>query len=128
MRRLVIGFSFILVLAWRSEALACGSVDVCADVSSSFWGDLGSQLVRVGWDTDEENSEVTEYKLYRYDCGTPSTCLVWVATINPRGNCTQTEYYTYDDDPPNPDDSWTYRLQVIKTGAVQACEYDVDPE
>ena len=85
---------------------ACGRSAVCDDVETSFAGTLITVGVRLDWSTDSENTSVLKYDIYRYDCGTPSTCSVFVTSVTPTGTCDELEEYSYTDDPPDPDEDW----------------------
>ena len=107
---------------------ACGASSVCGDATSSFYGEVILEGVRLTWNTDAENSAITSYRLKRYNCSDPSTCSVTVATINHTGTCGVNESYDYTDHPPSPVSSWIYTLEVRRADGTRACAIDVTPQ
>ena len=127
--RLIWALSILLCSAgWAARALACGQSDVCSDVSQSLVGQLDIDTVTVSWSTDDEDSTIGSYKVFRYDCETPNTCMVSVTTVTAVGSCGSTEDYSIEDDPPSPAGDWTYVVEVWTSASVRACAVDVVPE
>ena len=110
-----------------SVAAVCGTSAVVGDVANTLVGHIVQDGVKLDWETDDETSEVEEYKIYRYKCADPSTCSVYVTTITATGSCGTTEDYTHTDDPPDPDSDWTYTVEIW-TSSERAGSVDVVPE
>ena len=123
--------AFLAVLALAALVVpavssACGSSEVCTDVSTSLAGQLGGEAITLTWSTDSEDSSVTHYTIYRYDCGSRVTCTTYVTTVNVVGSCGE-EDYSYVDDPPGDLEDWEYSVSVYG-GVIPYCTYFVDPE
>jgi len=107
---------------------ACGPAAVCGDVAQSLYGGFIIDGVRLSWSTDDEDSTVAWYEVWRYDCANPQQCSVYVATKSATGECDTAEDYDQTDYPPGGAGDWTYVVEVWTTGNQRACAIDVVPE
>ena len=112
----------------RSAAADCGPSAVCGDVAASIYGEVILGGIRITWSTNDEPGSGMYYAIYRYNCGTPNTCMVFVTNVTAVGSCNSTQPYTYDDDPPSPDTDWTYVVEVRRTDGSRVCGVDIDPQ
>ncbi len=125
MKRFLAALSLAAFINPTVAQASCGTVDVCADVASSLVIILGENAI-ISWETDSEDATVGWYKLYRYDCETPSTCLVYVAPKTAVGSCSANEEYEIVEDSPGVE--WTYSLEVWTSTGVRTCAVDKAPE
>lgn len=119
---------FAIALFSVGSTSACGPPEVCADISTSLAGTLDLDSITLEWSTDDETSSIIEYRLHRYNCALPSTCSTLVVTIGRQGSCGTVEDYDYVDTPPSPASSWSYYVEVLKTGGQPQCQIHTDPE
>ena len=127
MKRICVTLLVLAGLIVAEEAGACSASAVCSDVSSNFVGSIDADNIVVTWNTDAElSTAVREYRLSRYNCGTPETCTTNITTIQRRGSCGTTENYQYTDTPPTPLTQWTYKLEVIRPNYTIACAIHVE--
>ena len=118
----------VLLLSFGAASVrACGPTLVCADVALSFIGILNSDNITLDWSTDDEPSSVGEYRLYRFNCGTPASCSTLVTTVQMAGSCGTDQAYEFVDSPPLPLGQWLYYLEVRKADQLIQCQVFVDP-
>ena len=129
MTRALAALAIVATLS-ATPAAACGSSATCSDVAASYHGEVIMDGIVLTWSTDDEDSSVGYYKLYRNDCpNNPGSCQVLVAYVQRAGSCGVTEDYTYTDHPASPLSAWHYTVEVWSPGGgVRSCSLDVDPE
>lgn len=132
MRKLIyglaaVGAGVLLAPIAAGVVLACGPADVCADVGSSLNGEVIVGGIALSWSTDQEDSTVAGYYVWRYDCATPGTCATFVAAAPRAGLCSSEQPYEYIDHPAEPLSQWSYFVEVRRTDGTVACAHFVTP-
>lgn len=125
MKRLLAALSLAAFLNPTAAQASCGTVEVCSDVASSLVIILGENAI-ISWETDSENSSVGHYKLFRYDCETPWTCLIYVGQTTAGGSCSTNKEYVIVEDSPGA--GWTYSLEVWDSTSQRECAFDQVPQ
>lgn len=111
-------------------ASACGALGVVSDVGNSLTGQVITQdLVSLSWSTNDEGGSplVAKYKIYRYNCGTPTNCMTAVTTVTATGTCGTQATYTVNDYPPGGSSGWHYSVEIW-TNNARAGAVDVTPQ
>ena len=119
-----IGLGSLAVIDSIRPASACGTTDVCADVQASFWGHILTEGIKVGWSTNDEQSPVAAYRVWRCDgsnCSDPAL----VVTVQRTGSCSSlVEYERTDLAGESGDD---YILDVVLADNTVPCNDRITP-
>jgi len=101
---------------------ACGTAEVCADVVSSFSGDVLLDGFALTWDTDAGDSGLV-YQLWRYTTDPDDreyvTYRAGYASCQQLGSYSATDYTTTE---------WVYTVEVWTVQDVRLCAVDTVPE